>query len=204
MSTGKSACATEVSNEKTSTGRSACATEVPSSGARAPAVHKKFLFGGGESVDLVLIGWPRRSKVAIEARMAAAFPISRRIGCGLDSGPQRAQESFFFRINHNAHMPGPYDQVSRFWMVHAFEAGHALIQDPRRRVVVVESRALKKPLHEVGAIEISGLDLLAHADQGLVGGERGKKSAGLVGFRDEFGEHGSDVLLGAESAGSGY
>ena len=135
--------------------------------------------------------------------MAAAFPISGSVGCGLHARPEGTQKSLLIGVDDNAHVPGPYDQITRLRMIHAFEAGHALIQDARRRIAVVESGALKEPLDEVGTVEISGFDLLAHADEEFFGRERGQKSAGLVNFRNELGQDGGHFVLSAKSGGAG-
>src|SRR5579859_314055 len=76
-------------------------------------------------------------------------------------------------------------------MVNALESGHSGIEDARRRVTVVQAGALEQPLYKVRAVEISSIDLLAHAHQKLRGRERGQRADGLIKFRDEFGENGT-------------
>src|SRR5215510_6206017 len=90
--------------------------------------------------------------VAIKTRLASTLPVGSCVVVSPWPGTQEAEEDVLRWLDHNAHMPTPNNQISRFGLLDSLEGLHAAIEFGRGRVAVGHARLLINGMNQVRAI----------------------------------------------------
>ena len=92
--------------------------------------------------------------ITVKARVPPPLPISGVILRNLDSGPQLAEKCVLVRINHNADVSAPDNQIARKRFSHAAKGIDSVVKVARGRVLVRESCASIDVMHQMGAVQV--------------------------------------------------
>ena len=120
-------------------------------------------------------------EVAIKACTPARFPVGR---CPIiDSGPgaQEAEKDVAGRLDHNAYVAAPCDQISRLRLRNSLEILHAVVQVRRAGVGVGKPCALINGMCEMGAV-VGGTKVRSSIKRGSEDREPVISTEGALGF----------------------
>ena len=94
------------------------------------------------------VGWWTLD-VAVEPDFSAFFPVVRVVVVNAWPATQPAEEDTLRRIDHNSHMPGPDDQISRLRTRHSLEVIGSVVEIGRTRVGIGKASAKIYGVHKV-------------------------------------------------------
>src|SRR5690348_11823987 len=92
--------------------------------------------------------------VAVEARMPSPSPIPGVVLRNLDSRTQLAHECVLVRINDNANVPAPDDEIAGKWISNTAERVHSVVKVARRGVIVRKSCARVDVMDQMRTVEM--------------------------------------------------